>query len=83
MTRNEFIKKIECGDDIVFTIGSRGYTIITWPEDGPIIGEWDRPESQRQYSTAEEMVDTFNIDGTPLAKLTEMVFIVSYTLVRE
>ena len=38
MNKAEFVNMIECGDDIMFTVGEQGFTIITWPDDGPIVG---------------------------------------------
>ena len=71
MTRNEFIKMIENAMDcVVFTVNGKGYTIIVWLEDGISILEWNKEDTRQFYQDAQSLVDCFEVDGIPLAKLT-------------
>ena len=45
MKKSEIAAKIESGRDIMFDVGNRHYTIITWLDDGIGIGEQDKPEN--------------------------------------
>ena len=86
MTRNELIWKIEHGDDIMFDVIGKHYTILTWLDEGILIAEqYKEPgeaHEERIYQTAEELVDGFMVNETPLKELCDKVVITSYTLVQ-
>ena len=70
MTRTDLIWKIEHGDDIMFDLQNRHFVILTWPEEGIVIGEAIPGDNHDEvFSTAEELVDTFTVDGHSLADL--------------
>ncbi len=85
MTRNEFIRKIEYGDDILFDVAGRHFVIFTWSieDKGIFIGEQYVSESREYYKSAEELVDHFIVGEKSLADLAEDIIITDYTLVRE
>ncbi len=79
MTRNEFIQMIEeAMDCVVFTVRDKGYTIIVWREEGISILEWNKEETRRFFQTPTTLVDQFEVDGIPLAKLTKDIKITEY-----
>ena len=79
MTRNEFIKKIEDAMEcIVFTLNKKGFTILVWLDEGISIAEWNKEETEKIYPDATSLVDQFEIDGVPLAKLTKDIKITEY-----
>ena len=68
MTKGEFVKKIEEALDFVsFKVGNRGYTILNWPEE-TVIGEWNKPETEKSYSSIAQMMDNYIIDGGVLSE---------------
>ena len=79
MTKNELIAKIKNGSDILFKVRNKGYTILTWTDEGIRILEWNKPETARYYKTERELVDNFLVDGTPLGELAAEVVITEYT----
>lgn len=81
MTRSEFIKKIEYGDDIMFDVVGRHFTILTWPDEGIFIGE-QYTEDGEYFQDAASLVDNFKINDIPLSGLLHDVKITDYTLVR-
>lgn len=82
MTRNEFIWKIEHGDDIMFDVAGRHYTIVTWPDEGIRIVEQNTNSDGIIYPSANELVEKFTVGSTPLAELCDKIVITSYTFVQ-
>lgn len=83
MTKSDFVWKIEHGDDIMFDVFGKHYTILTWPENGIIIGEQNVDDDGVCFESAEELLDGFTVDGSPLSSIISNVNITNYTLVRE
>ena len=80
MTKNEFIEKIENGSDIMFDVSGKHFTILTWPDEGTGIDEQNPNEKGMQYfDTAEELVEKFLIDGTPIGELADGITITDYS----
>ena len=80
MTRNELIEKIQNGSDIMFDVGSRHFTIVTWLDDGIGIGEQHPNDGEIQaFPTAESLVDNFRIDDKSLAQLCDKIVITDYS----
>lgn len=80
MKKDELIAKIENGRDIMFDVGSRHYTIITWLDDGIGIGEQNKPEKEISvYPDADTLLKDFLVDGKPLGDLAEKVVITDYS----
>ncbi len=79
MTRDEFVKKIRNGSDIEFTVNGVGYTICTWTDEGISIGEWNKAESVKNYSSPEELVDDFPVKTKKLGEVTDAIIIINYT----
>lgn len=74
------IEKIKNGNDIMFDINGRHYTILTWTENGIGIGEQFPNDADFEYfKSAEELVDNFMIDGIPLGNIANAVKITEYT----
>ncbi len=84
MSKKDLIWKIEHGDDSMFDVGNRHFTILTWPVEGIVIGEqFPNDGHDETFPTAEELLDGFTIDGIPLAELVHIVKITDYTQVIE
>lgn len=80
MTRNELIVKIENGSDIMFDVSGRHYTILTWTAEGIGIDEQYPNDGDMQYfASAEELVDSFKVNGIPLGDIAAGVKITDYT----
>ncbi len=79
MTKTEFIEKIENGSDIMFDVAKYHYVIFTWMEEGIGIGEQNKDTPIAHFDTAEELVNTFQINGVPLANLCDKVIITDYS----
>lgn len=82
MTRNDFIKKIEHGDDIMFNVRGKHFSIFTWEKEerGICICEQKNADSEKYYATAEDLVDNFIVKGQTLAEIAGDVVITDYTL---
>ncbi len=83
MTKSDFVWKIEHGDDIMFDVSAKHYTIFTWDEKGIFIGEQNVDDDGEYFDTAEDLVSKFIVDGVPLENIIDSVNITEYTLVRE
>ena len=83
MSRDEFVWKIEHGDDIMFDINGRKFVIFTWDEDGIRIVEQNSNSDGLVYKEANELLDKFLVDGIPLKEVVGDITITAYTLVRE
>lgn len=74
------MKKIEKGSDIMFDVMGRHFTILTWHEKGIAIDEQHPNDGNMQFfSSAEELVNGFMVDGKPLADIADKVVITDYT----
>ena len=83
MTREDLIWKIEHGDDIMFDVHGRHFTILTWYEEGINIGEQNKAQGGEFFQTAEELLNYFLVEGVPLKDMVTEIVITDYTLVRE
>ena len=84
MTRDEFVWKIDHGDDIEFSVGGRKYVIFSWwYDDGFNIVEAYSDGDGDTYQTAEELIDNFMVGEKALRDLLDDVKITGYTQVRE
>ncbi len=80
MKKSEIAAKIESGRDIMFDVGNRHYTIITWLDDGIGIGEQDKPENGISvYPDVDTLLKEFRIDNSPLESLVEKIVITDYS----
>ncbi len=78
--KNEFAIKIENGRDIMFDVGNRHYTIVTWFGNGVSIGERGNSESSiTTYPDADTLLKEFLVDGKPLGDLIDGVVITDYS----
>lgn len=66
MTKNEFFEKVENGSEIMFMIGDRGFTILNYYDDGPDIGEWNKPETVRKFKDVESLMKEYQVEGKSL-----------------
>ena len=83
MTTNDFIWKIEHGDDVMFDVRGHHYVIFTWDDEGIRIVERNTGAEGQYFHTAEELIDGFLVDGIKLRDVVEEVKITAYTLVKE
>lgn len=80
MTKADFVEKIENGSDIMFSVSGKQFTILTWMDDGIAIGEQHPNDGDLQYyDTAEDLVDSFLVDGKPLGSLSSNIKITQYS----
>ncbi len=77
MTRNELIRRVKYGTDIVFNVREKCFTILNW--ESFIIAE-AYAEEEKTYETAEELVDQFMVNGKSLGELAGEIVIEQYTL---
>lgn len=77
MTRNELIRRVKYGTDIVFSVQGKCFTILNWEQY--IIAE-AYAEEEKTYETAEELVDQFMVNGKSLGELAGEIVIEQYTL---
>lgn len=77
MTRDEWIRRVKYGTDIIFNVQGKCFTIFNW--DQFIITEAYAEEDKR-YDTAEELVDQFMVNGKSLGELAGEIVIEDYTL---
>lgn len=78
MSKNDFIKKIENGSDIMFDVAGKHYVILTWCDQGIEISEQGEDNPQ-YYKTAEELVNSFRIHDVMLSDLCDNLKITDYT----
>lgn len=80
MTKKKLVDMIENGNDIMFDVSGKHFTILTWMDDGIAISEQHPNDGELQYfDSAEELVDSFEVDGKALALLAERIEITQYT----
>lgn len=80
MTKNELVKKIENGRDILFDVCGKHYTILTWCEKGIGIDEQHPNDTDlTYYATAKDLVENFKVNGIPLENLAAEVRITDYS----
>ena len=80
MTKEELVSLIEDGSDIVFEVNDKSFTILTWTEGGISIAEGYKPETEKKYKIATDLVSEYIIDGTnTLASFANDVRIVEYS----
>lgn len=77
MTRNELIRRVKYGTDIVFSVQGKCFTILNWE---PYIIAEAYAEEEKTYETAEELVDQFMVNGKSLGELAGEIVIEQYTL---
>jgi len=78
MTRNELTTLVENGCDIMFDVGGKHYTILTWPEDGIVIGE-QRSDYDVAFPDVDSLLNGYLVNGIPLGELAEEVVITDYS----
>ena len=79
MNCNDFVKRIESALDYVeFSVKGKNFTILPWY--GKLsIGEWDKPETVKYYTSIAEMLEMFRIDGTSLINCIEQIKIIDFS----
>ncbi|MFT3950979.1 MAG: hypothetical protein QM689_03340 [Oscillospiraceae bacterium] len=82
-SKEDFIKLIDEGGDIMFDCSDKHYTILTWWDDGIFIGEQitaDQPEDKHEvFLCAQDLVHSFLVNGEPLETLLSDVVITFYS----
>ncbi len=64
-------------DYVDFSVMGKYCTILTW--NGKIsIGEWDKPETVKNYTTISEMLEMFKIDGISLINCIDQIKIINF-----
>ena len=79
MTKTKLNDLINEGSDIMFSVDGRSFTIITWTDDGIAVGEQSPNDGDLEFfKTAEDLLENFMVNGTPLGELAEKVIITQY-----
>ncbi len=74
MTKLEFAELIDTSGDIMFDVKNKHFTICTWTNGGINIGEqYPEEPKDRAFTTSEELLDNYLVDGIPLGELSEEV----------
>lgn len=80
MDKQELIDKIRRGTDIEIRIGEMGFTIFDGDEyPQKEIAVWGKDELNR-FQSAEELVNSFQVNGKSLGDIAASVQIIDYTL---
>lgn len=83
MTRNELVNLIDNGGDIMFDCLDKHYTILTWTDNGILIGEQitatQKEEINEYFDTAEQLVSEFKVNGIHLYDLLDEIKITEYS----
>ena len=72
--RQKLKKLIESGSDIEFILNGVMYTILPWTDQGILIGAQGLDENET-FKTADELIDCFCVNGTPLTDLLDQLVI--------
>lgn len=80
MTKNELVKKIENGSDIMFDVFGKHFTILTWCDEGIGIDEQHPNDGAMKYfDSAKELAESYTINGKTLAELASVIKITEYS----
>ncbi len=79
MTKNEFVGKVENGSEIMFKIGSRGFTIFSYSSGDVDIGEWGKSNTVRKFPDVESLLNKYNVNGKPLKESVGLIKITDYS----
>ena len=80
MTKTKLIELIDNGCDIMLSVAGKHFTILTWMDEGIGIGEQSPNDGELlYYDSAEQLVDSFKVDGVSLGDLAEWVAITDYS----
>lgn len=79
MSKNELIQKIDNAYEMVIIIDDRRFTICDEYEKGFSIAEWDKPETEMYFTNAEQLVESYSINGKVLADYAVTLIVEDYT----
>ena len=68
MTRNEFIKVVDAGNDVMFEYSGKKFAIVM-TESGADIAEQKTCANRKTFADAAQLLDQYNIDGVPLTSV--------------
>ena len=68
LTRNEFIKVVNAGNDVMFEYSGKKFAIVM-TENGADIADQKTCASRKTFADAAQLLDQYNIDGVPLASV--------------
>lgn len=78
MKQAEFINRVESALDFVeFSVMNKNFTVLPWYQNGSI-GEWDKPETVEYFSSIEEMMEIFEINGVSLIDCADQIKILDF-----
>ena len=66
MTRSEFVTLIDSGDDIMFDLDDKSYSIIGGADGGPNIAEQVTENNEAVFKDGQDLLHNYIIDGKTL-----------------
>ena len=79
MRNDEFIRKIDNASEMVFSVNGERFTVCDENEKGISIAQWNMPDTERYFSSAEDLINEYQIDGKPVKEWAESIRIDDYT----
>lgn len=79
MTSKELTRKVRNASEMVFSVNEKRFTVCDEDEKGFSIAQWNRPDTEKYFSSAEDLVNGYQIDGKPVEEWAEDIRIEDYT----
>ena len=79
MRNDELVRKISNASEMVFSVNGKRFTVCDEEEKGFSIAQWNRPDTERYFASAEDLVNEYQIDGKPVKEWAESIRIEDYT----
>ena len=79
MKSEELTRKIENASEMVFSVNGKRFTICDEEVKGFIIAQWNRPDTERYFTSAVDLVNRYQIGGKPMIEWAEDIRIEDYT----
>lgn len=64
---------------MVFSVNGERFTVCDENEKGISIAQWNMPDTERYFSSAEDLINEYQIDGKPVKEWAESIRIEDYT----
>lgn len=79
MTSEELTRKVRNASEMVFSVNEKRFTVCDEDEKGFSIAQWNRPDTEKYFAGAEDLVNGYQIDGKPVTEWAEDIRIEDYT----
>lgn len=80
MTNDELTRKVSNASEMILSVKGKRFTICEEDEkEGFSIAQWNKPDTERYFANAKELVDSYQIDGKTLGECAGEIRIEDYT----